>query len=301
MKKDFTPVLLIAVLLTIFTACAKPATPPTASELLDLGEKYLLELDYEQALVQFFAVIEIEPMNPRGYTGAAEAYVAMGDTDAAKAVLERGRDATGDAEMAEILAGLTVAVGTSTATPTVEETPESTPEESYYELLSDEKKQLLNTLEQAVRAHDYATACVIQESAEFVALMGEIYVVLDGGKLSYSPDENSLIHVWGNGADGNHMNIYIGNGGAGHHVASRYRNHESNNYVMQIVDYSGGNANGPFTYNIDNFDGSGFLLMSGNMTDGSCYGEDVTFESTDGYIAQGAWDGYYTFPQWEGK
>jgi Leucine-rich repeat (LRR) protein len=40
--------------------------------------------------VQFLAVIEIEPMNPRGYTGAAQAYVGLGLMDEAVAVLEQG-------------------------------------------------------------------------------------------------------------------------------------------------------------------------------------------------------------------
>lgn len=62
----------------------------SVAELLDLGEKYLLRLDYEQALVQFLKVIEIEPMNERGYTGAAEAYVGLGDTDSAITILEKG-------------------------------------------------------------------------------------------------------------------------------------------------------------------------------------------------------------------
>jgi len=67
-----------------------PAKTMTAAELLDLGEKYLLDLNYEQAIVHFEKLIEIEPMNPRGYTGAAEAYAALGRVDEAVAVLKRG-------------------------------------------------------------------------------------------------------------------------------------------------------------------------------------------------------------------
>jgi len=88
-------------------SCAVPTTPPPAAELLNLGEKYLQELDYEQALVQFLAVIDIKPMNARAYLGAAEAYIALGDTDAAIAVLEQGLEATSDAGIAEMLLGLT--------------------------------------------------------------------------------------------------------------------------------------------------------------------------------------------------
>ena len=55
----------------------------SADELLNLGEKYLLELDYEQAIVQFTKLIEIEPKNARAYTRLAEAYIGMGNTDKA--------------------------------------------------------------------------------------------------------------------------------------------------------------------------------------------------------------------------
>jgi hypothetical protein len=62
----------------------------TVTELLALGEKYLLEHDYEKALVHFLEVIEVEPMNPRGYTGAAEAYVGLDRADDAVSVLRSG-------------------------------------------------------------------------------------------------------------------------------------------------------------------------------------------------------------------
>ena len=75
---------------SILTSCSKPERPLTAEELLDLGEKYLLELDYEQALAQFLKIIELEPMNPRGYTGAADAYIGLGEYDNAISVIRSG-------------------------------------------------------------------------------------------------------------------------------------------------------------------------------------------------------------------
>jgi len=88
-----------------------PATPDTdlsAAELLDLGEKYLLENDYEQALVQFLKAIEIEPGNARGYTGAAEAYIGLSDKNSALNVLRQGIDnLPDDEEIVAILEGLT--------------------------------------------------------------------------------------------------------------------------------------------------------------------------------------------------
>ena len=107
MKKMLTFIVVTTVSLALLAACAAPApTPPSASELLNLGERYMLELDYEQAVAQFLAVIEIEPMNARAYIGAAEAYIALGRTDDAVAVLERGLDATGDAGISAMLAAL---------------------------------------------------------------------------------------------------------------------------------------------------------------------------------------------------
>jgi tetratricopeptide (TPR) repeat protein len=81
--------------------------------LLSLGEKYLLELDYEQALVQFLKVIELDPMNPRGYTGAAEAYIGLGEQEKAIEVLEKGLELlpndTAIRAMLESIGGDTVA------------------------------------------------------------------------------------------------------------------------------------------------------------------------------------------------
>ncbi|MCL2089529.1 MAG: DUF5050 domain-containing protein, partial [Oscillospiraceae bacterium] len=92
--------ILLIVVLLLFAACSKPASQPlTAQDFLDLGEKYLLDLDYEQALVQFLKAIEIDPMNPRGYTGAAEAYVGLGDISNAISVLEQGLRATNDRDI----------------------------------------------------------------------------------------------------------------------------------------------------------------------------------------------------------
>jgi tetratricopeptide (TPR) repeat protein len=109
MKRIIPILFCLALALTFLTSCAQPQQPLTAAELLNLGEKYLLELDYEQALVQFLAVIEIEPMNPRGYTGAAEAYVGLGRVEAAVAVLEQGLEVIEDETIQAKLTELTKA------------------------------------------------------------------------------------------------------------------------------------------------------------------------------------------------
>jgi tetratricopeptide (TPR) repeat protein len=62
----------------------------SASELLSLGEKYLLEMNYEQAVIYFEQLINLEPRNPSGYTGLATAYVGLEKADKAIDTLETG-------------------------------------------------------------------------------------------------------------------------------------------------------------------------------------------------------------------
>lgn len=62
----------------------------STTELLDQGEKYLFDMKYRQATVVFNKVIDVEPMNPRGYTGLAEAKFELGDVNKAVEVLQIG-------------------------------------------------------------------------------------------------------------------------------------------------------------------------------------------------------------------
>jgi len=104
MKKQLLSLALA--LLLLLNACATADRPLTAAELLDLGEKYLLEQSYEQALIQFTKLIEIEPMNPRGYTGAAEAYVGLGQQAEAIEILQKGYKLIGDDSIKNMLLAL---------------------------------------------------------------------------------------------------------------------------------------------------------------------------------------------------
>ena len=89
-KQLFLFVMCAALSFSLLSSCAKPEQSLSVTELLSLGEKHLFELDYEQALVQFLKVIEIEPMNARGYTGAADAYIRLGRDGEAAVVLRQG-------------------------------------------------------------------------------------------------------------------------------------------------------------------------------------------------------------------
>ena len=66
---------------------------------LEMAQKYLDELNYEQAIVELRMAIEIEPDNSEAYFVLAEVYVAMEDYESAITVLEEGYAATGDTEL----------------------------------------------------------------------------------------------------------------------------------------------------------------------------------------------------------
>lgn len=65
------------------------------SRQLDLGNRYLEEQNYEQAIVEFDKAIAIDPMSVEAYLGKAEAYEGLGDIDMAIQTLQEGYDRTG--------------------------------------------------------------------------------------------------------------------------------------------------------------------------------------------------------------
>jgi len=101
-------VVLGSVIILVINILPKSQEELSVAELLDLGEKYLLDMNYEQAIVQFLHIIEVEPRNTRAYIGAAEAYIGMSYTNSAIAVLQRGLAALpGNAEISALLMNLT--------------------------------------------------------------------------------------------------------------------------------------------------------------------------------------------------
>ncbi|MBD5460148.1 MAG: tetratricopeptide repeat protein [Lachnospiraceae bacterium] len=70
-------------------------------EQLELGQKYLSEMNYEQAVVAFHQAIEIDPKSADAYFGLADAYAGLGEYEAALDVLRQGYEATGDESFAE--------------------------------------------------------------------------------------------------------------------------------------------------------------------------------------------------------
>ena len=91
--------LFLAAALLCLGGCGAKQAAGSWQEQYDLGLRYLSEGNYEEAILAFEAAIAIDPRRPEAYASLADACLAAGDETAAKAALERGVSATGDAEL----------------------------------------------------------------------------------------------------------------------------------------------------------------------------------------------------------
>ena len=73
--------LTLAILL-LFTACKSKAE--RVQEQLDLGQRYLTELNYTEAIIAFTEAIEIDPESIPAYMGRAKAYSGTKQYEEAK-------------------------------------------------------------------------------------------------------------------------------------------------------------------------------------------------------------------------
>lgn len=98
------------------------------SEHIDPGRKYLIELSYDKAVIEFTEAINIDPNNVDAYLGLAEAYEKIGDIPKAIEWLEKGFSITGDPQIKEMLDRLRTLVDSDSSAVTESETapPEET-------------------------------------------------------------------------------------------------------------------------------------------------------------------------------
>ena len=149
-------------------------------------------------------------------------------------------------------------------------------DDSVYASLDSGQKQMLSELESALRAVDYQTAYDIQRTSEFQALCDDIPERDDGKYFIYLPDGETIAVVsrlQSEGLFSYHMDLFMGQDGNGSYSSGRYGG-EFRNFVLHETNYSGGKANGPFTYHVLNFHlgETRFFTMQGNLRDGQDYG-----------------------------
>ena len=81
LKRSLFCLLLVLAALAVLTACGSKAA--TAADKIELGQKYLTELNYTEAIASFTEAIKLDPNNIQAYMGRAEAYLALGEYDKA--------------------------------------------------------------------------------------------------------------------------------------------------------------------------------------------------------------------------
>ena len=67
---------LAIIICLLFTSCSK-SVEVQIKEQLDLGQKYLAEMNYEQAVIAFSKIIELDEKNIQAYEGLGSAYMAQ--------------------------------------------------------------------------------------------------------------------------------------------------------------------------------------------------------------------------------
>lgn len=85
----------IVVLGVLLSACSK-TIEQQITEQLELGQKYLLEENYEQAIVAFSKVIELDSKEIQAYTRLLQVYQIMKDTEHADEIIQAGMFALTD-------------------------------------------------------------------------------------------------------------------------------------------------------------------------------------------------------------
>lgn len=128
MKKSLK-ITIIAVVSALIIAgisiAASSAYQNSPEYMLSLAERYLSELDYEQAIVQYERYLAVVPDNGEAWLALADAYEKTGDTEGAKSALERAVEKADSNKAAEKLDKIrkNEAAATVTTTPAVTTTP----------------------------------------------------------------------------------------------------------------------------------------------------------------------------------
>ncbi len=85
-------VVLIGAVISLILIFSGGSTQAQAKEQISLGEKYLQDEDFDEAIVAFRKAIDIDPNNADAYVKLAEAYRAVGNYSEAVKVLQKGYD-----------------------------------------------------------------------------------------------------------------------------------------------------------------------------------------------------------------
>ncbi len=95
----FAALVAVITIVAVFMIMTRVASAQKITEQLELGDRYMSELDYDSAILAYRNAIELDSKCTDAYFALADAYEAMGDLTQAVAVLEEGYAQTGSETM----------------------------------------------------------------------------------------------------------------------------------------------------------------------------------------------------------
>ena len=101
-----TGVVVCFIIFVLVVSASFDSVSVQAAEHLEKGYHYLEDMQYEQAVVEFTSVIEIDNRNVMAYSGCALAYSGMNDTESAVEILEDGYKQTESSFIANMAAAV---------------------------------------------------------------------------------------------------------------------------------------------------------------------------------------------------
>lgn len=98
--------MIVLVIVVILTGVIAISNSPNsrAKKQLELGNRYLTEMDFDQAIAAYKVVLEIDPKNVDAYIGLSDAYLGQDDRTETISILSDGVDLTDDEKIKSKLA-----------------------------------------------------------------------------------------------------------------------------------------------------------------------------------------------------
>jgi len=114
-KKNIILAIPIFIFLAIIVAIivhSKNSSHTSVGDQLELGRRYLNELNYEQAIASFNSVIEIDPQNADAYLGLSDAYAGLEDPDGLVGVYNRALDNLSEEDLGILASSISAKLST---------------------------------------------------------------------------------------------------------------------------------------------------------------------------------------------
>ena len=275
--------LIFIFMLAALAGCGKSAADRW-QEQYDLGAQYLLEENYEQAIVAFAAAIEIEPKEIQAYTGLVQGYQQTGDLASADSavqsglsVLSEGSGLSVDAQTAFLLAArdLYTATGDSEKlTQILELLLELDPDNAEYQSFLERERavqeflaaheDLLQRLAQLCESGDDEDVWEVMRSEEYAAMISDAPAYPGNNNIPYPSGTGTALAIVENTydsiADGL---LYYGEmeNGVRSGEGVQYGTYDTSDGGYSYHKYTGGwendLVNGQGTYRIVSYSGDG--------------------------------------------